>query len=62
MLILLAVPSALASCVSPASSCAGWEKITADQASVDWLAVHDPAMLRQVIAHAEFGQVQGCWK
>lgn len=61
MTILLAAPLALASCVNPASSCAGWEKITADQASVDWLAANDPAFLRQTIAHAEFGHAQGCW-
>ena len=62
ILTLPLVLASLASCVSPGSECAGWEPITVADATVDWLAAHDPAMLRQVIAHAEFGQHQGCWK
>lgn len=63
ILILLTVPAALASCVSPATSnCAGWRKIQADAATVDWLGAHDPGFLRQVVAHDEFGHARGCWK
>ena len=62
ILVLLIAPSVLASCVAPANNCAGWEAIQADQeATLEWLAAHDPAMLRQVITHDEFGQGQGCW-
>lgn len=61
ILTLLPVLGA-AFCVSPSSSCAGWEAIQTDQAqTLDWLAAHDPAFLRQVTAHDEFGAARGCW-
>jgi hypothetical protein len=61
-LIWFPVLLSLASCVSPANSCAGWKAISTDKAqTVDWLASNDPAFLRQVIAHQEFGQSQRCW-
>jgi hypothetical protein len=53
-----------ASCTTPRPSdpCAGWSFIDGQDASLVWLAAHDPLLLRAVIAHDEFGQSQGCWK
>lgn len=63
ILVLCLAPSVLASCVAPANNCAGWEAIQTDQAAtLDWLGAHDPAFLRQVVTHDEFGVRQGCWK
>ena len=61
-LILCGGLSLLASCVQNDASCAGWRQISASSASVDYLAANDPAALKAVIGHAEFGHEQGCWK
>lgn len=62
--LILILPAVLgvASCVSPASNCAGWESIQTDQTkTLDWLAVNDPSFLRAIVAHDEFGGANGCW-
>ena len=61
-LILCAGLGLLASCGTPnTEGCAGWRPVTASEASVEWLAVNDPAALRAMIGHAEFGNARGCW-
>ena len=62
MILILPLALAAASCVSPASNCAGWQAIQTDNAAtLDWLAKSDPAFLRAVVAHDEFGHGQKCW-
>jgi len=42
--------------------CAGWRKISISGPTLDYLDANDRQALAQIIAHAEFGQAQGCWK
>lgn len=62
-LLLALVP--LASCASlprPVDDrCAGWAPVLVGDATIDWLAAHDAAALRDLIAHQEFGRKMGCW-
>lgn len=52
----------LASCATPnIDGCAGWRPVTASEASAEWLAANDPATLKAMIGHQEFGRAQGCW-
>ncbi len=61
-LTLLAVPAALASCTPTVDAdCAGWRPIRVLDETVDYLAARDPQTLAGLIAHHEFGQIQGCW-
>lgn len=63
MLTLCAVPLVLASCATPnTDGCAGWRPIRASAEAVDYLAQNDAAALKAMIAHAEFGLAQGCWR
>lgn len=62
ILTLLSGPLALASCAPVNSGCAGWERIMLDAATVDYLAANDTRTLAGIVAHAEFGQVMGCWE
>ena len=43
-------------------ACAGWRPIRASAETVDYMASHDPAAIKAIIAHAEFGRSQHCWK
>lgn len=53
----------LASCApAPNDACAGWEPLQVSAETVDYMAAHDTAGLRGMIAHNEFGQARGCWK
>ena len=40
------------------NSCAGWQAIRLDAASIDGLTDHGA---RAVLAHNEFGKARGCW-
>lgn len=59
--ILLIALGGLASCAPTSNGCAGWRLIKMAAPTVDYMAAHDPEALRDVIAHAEFGQSRGCW-
>ena len=52
----------LASCAKNDAACAGWRPVQASAATVDYLAARDPGTLKALIAHAEFGRAQGCWR
>lgn len=65
-LISLAALVALASCVKPGDdpppgSCAGWRPVQMSEASLDYLATHDPETVEAVTSHMEFGDARGCW-
>ena len=64
MPILILSLALVASCTTPTASdpCAGWSFIDGQDASLVFLATHDPQFLRAVIAHDEFGAKIGCWK
>lgn len=54
---------ALASCGDPVDpGCAGWRPVWVDDATVDYLAAHDPQALAALTAHQEYGQQRGCWR
>jgi len=41
------------------NSCAGWEAIRLDAASIDGMTERDA---RAILEHNEFGLARGCWK
>lgn len=61
-LILLVALVGLASCAKNSHGCVGWRKLTMAEASVDYLAAHDPTALKAAIVHNELGQHMNCWK
>ena len=62
MTLALPILLAAAACSVPSDRCAGWEAVRLGSASVDYLAANDPQALKELIAHHQFGQSQGCWK
>ena len=56
--LLILIP--VSGCVQTGSgnSCAGWEAIRLDAASIDGLTDRDA---RAVLAHNQFGDAMGCW-
>lgn len=61
-LTLCAALLPLALCAPIASDgCAGWRPVRASAETVDYLASHEPAALKAMISHAEFGHSQKCW-
>lgn len=61
-ILILPLALSVASCVSPASNCAGWKPILVADATVDYLALHDRQTLAALVSHQEFGVGQRCWK
>jgi hypothetical protein len=66
-MVLLTLPlwlGTLASCgpVTRPDACAGWRQVQVADATVDYLAAHDPQTLKALIGHQQTGQAKGCWK
>ena len=58
-LMLIGLLTLSSGCVtSGGDSCAGWEPIRLDAASIDGMTERDA---RDVLAHNEFGAARGCW-
>jgi len=56
--LLLSVTLSASCTMTGGSSCAGWEPLRLDAASIDGLTDRDA---RGILAHNEFGRARGCW-
>lgn len=56
---MLALVTLTSGCVAGGhASCAGWQAIRLDDASINGLSDRDA---RSILAHNEFGRARGCW-
>ena len=56
----MTVLGATASCATP-DYCVGWRPVTISEIAAVFLNENDPRALREIIAHYEHGQANGCW-